>query len=168
VAYVDHFRHADDVIAHLNTIVPAIADPLLRTKYIGFVAVSAVTVYELAIKEIFCEFARKKHKVLGVFSDSYFRRINGRVSLDDIKRDYCQRYGDGYASRFKIRLAKASATHLATHRRDLGSSYANLIVWRNAFAHEGVVPSTVTYGEVVQAYEDGKGVIHTLATSMVR
>lgn len=166
--YVDHFRHADEVIAHLDTIVPALPNPLLKTKYAGFVTIAAVTVYELAIKEIFCEFGRRKHKVLGAFSESYFKRINGRVTLDDIRKDYCMRYGDAYVTKFKARLDAKSKTHLAAHRRDVKSSYSNLIVWRNAFAHEGTVPATVTYSEVVQAYQDGKEVIHSLAASMVR
>ena len=105
---------------------------------------------------------------LGAFSESYFKRINGRVTLDDIRKDYCQRYGDGYVTKFKARLDTKSKTHLAAHRRDVRSSYSNLIVWRNAFAHEGTVPATVTYAEVVQAYQDGKEVIHSLAASMVR
>ena len=168
MAYTDHFRHADEVIAHLDTIVPLLPDPLLQTKYAGFVTVAAVTVYELAIKEIFCEFGRRKHKILGVFSESYFKRINGRVTLDDIRRDYCQRYGDNYAAKFKKQLDATSATHLAAHRRDVKSAYSNLIVWRNSFAHEGRVPVTVTYREVVEAYQDGKQVIHSLASSMVR
>jgi len=168
VAYSDHFRHADDVIAHLDGVVPALPDPLLRTKYAGFVTVAAVTVYELAIKEIFCEFGRKKHKVLGAFSESYFRRINGRVTLDDIKKDYCHRYGDGYVAKFKKRLDAVTMFHLKAHHRDVKASYSNLIVWRNSFAHEGKVPPMVTYGEVVQAYQDGKEVIHSLAASMVR
>jgi hypothetical protein len=168
MAYVDHFQHADDVITHLNGIVPAIADPLLATKYAGFAAVAAVTVYELAIKEIFCEFARKKHKVLGKFTESYFDRINGRVSLKNIKDEYCPRFGDVYTDRFKSRLEEAAKSHLVLHRRDVRSAYANLIVWRNDFAHEGKVPATATYGEVTQSYEDGKVVIHTLAASMVR
>ena len=145
-----------------------LADPLLQTKYTGFVTVAAVTVYELAIKDIFCEFGRKKHKVLGSFSESYFKRINGRVTLDDIRKKYCGSYGDGYVEKFKKRLDAITLTHLAAHRRDVKSAYTNLIVWRNAFAHEGKVPPTVTYGEVVQAYEDGKQVIHSLAASMVR
>jgi hypothetical protein len=168
MSYVDHFRHADDVIAHLNTVVPGLPDPLLKTKYAGFVTVAAVTVYELAIKDIFCEFGRKKHKILGAFSESYFKKINGRVTLDHIRKDYCLRYGDVYVTKFKTQLESSNKTHLAAHRRDLRSSYSNLIVWRNAFAHEGAVPATVTYSEVVQAYQDGKEVIHSLAATMIR
>ena len=168
MAYADHFQHADDVITHLNVIVPAISDRLLAAKYAGFVAVSAVTVYELAIKEIFCEFARKKHKVFGKFTESYFERINGRVSLRNIKDEYCPRFGDVYADRFKTHLEKAAHIHLIQHRRDVRSAYANLIIWRNDFAHEGRAPATATYTEVTQSYEDGKVVIQALASSMVR
>lgn len=168
MAYMDHFRHADDVVAHLNTIVPVLYDPLLKTKYTGFVTVAAVTVYELAIKEIFCEFGRRKHKVLGKFTESHFDRIHGRVSLDAIRKDYCARFGDVYADRFKSHLDAAAKKHLANYRRDLRSAYSNLILWRNSFAHEGQVPATATYAEAVQSYEDGKFVIHALAASMVR
>lgn len=168
MAYAEHFRHADDVIAHLNTVVPSITDPLLVAKYSGFAAVAAVTVYELAIKEIFCEFGRRKHKILGNFTESYFDRINGRISLRNIKEDYCPRFGDAYVAKFKKRLDTAAQQYLLVHRRDARSSYGNLIVWRNDFAHEGRAPATATYAEVVQAYEDGKLVIHTLAASMVR
>lgn len=168
MTYADHFRHADDVIIHLNGIVPALADPLLKVKYTGFVAVTAVTVYELAIKEIFCEFGRRKHKVLGKFTESHFERINGRVTLDNIRKDYCARFGDVYADRFKKRLDASAKAHLLRNRRDLKNSYSNLITWRNSFAHEGNVPATATYAEAVQAYEDGKEVIHVLAASMAR
>lgn len=166
--YVNHFRHADDVIVHLDTVVPAIADPLLVAKYSGFVAVAAVTVYELAIKEIFCEFGRRKHKILGNFTESYFDRINGRISLKIIKEEYCQRFGDAYVTKFKKRLDADAKQYLLAHHRDARSSYGNLVVWRNDFAHEGRAPATATYNEVVQAYEDGKLVVHALAASMVR
>lgn len=168
MGYVDHFRHADDVMVHLNGIVPSIADPLLKAKYSGFAAVAAVTVYELAVKEIFCDFGRKKHKVLGKFTESYFDRINGRISLKSIREEYCPRFGDAYTDRFKARLERAAKAYLSSHRRDIRSAYSNLILWRNDFAHEGNVPATATYAEVCQSYEDGKVVIHVLASSMVR
>ena len=168
MAYANHFGHADDVIAHLNSVIPTVTDPLLVAKYAGFVAVAAVTVYELALKDIFCEFGRRKHKVLGSFTESYFNRINGRVGLKNIKEDYCARFGEVYVVRFKKRLDAAAKQYLLANHRDARSSYGNLVVWRNDFAHEGRAPVTATYAEVVQAYEDGKLVIHMLAASMVR
>jgi hypothetical protein len=166
--YAQRFQHADDVVAHLNTVVPNLADPLLKAKYTGFVTIAAVTVYEMAIKDIFSEFAAKKHAVFGRYVESKFKRINGKIGLDVIKDDYVKGFGGMYLKRFKVALDNASDGYLRQNRRDFRSAYGNLIVWRNDFAHEGSVKAQTTYEEVVQAYEDGKQVIHTLATSMVR
>ena len=168
MSYTDHFAHTDDIVAHLNGIIPTITDPLLIRKYVGFVAVSSVTVYELAIKEIFVEFASKKHKVLGHFTEAYFDRINGRIRLQNIKDDYIGKFGVKYNTRFSKKIEKKSKDYFSATHREIRNSYANLITWRNEFAHEGVINSTATYTEVIQAYEDGKEVIHCLAESMTR
>lgn len=168
MAYNDHFLHADEVISHLNGIVPTITDPLLIPKYVGFVSIVAVTVYELAIKDIFIEFARNKHKVLGHFTKVYFDRINGRIRLKTIKDEYIGKFGSRYQIRFQKKIQKRSKTYLSINHREITNSYANLITWRNEFAHEGMINSTTTYGEVIQAYGDGKEVIHCLAESMTR
>jgi hypothetical protein len=168
MAYSDHFKHADDIITHLNGIVPTVTDPFLSAKYVGFVSVAAITVYELAIKEIFIEFANNKHKVLGHFVETFFDRINGKIRISVIKDEYIKKFGAKYQDRFKKNLESSSKNYLQTRRRDFRSSYSNLIIWRNDFAHEGRINGTTTYHEVVQAYEDGKEVIHCLAMSMTR
>ncbi len=168
MSYTDHFQHADDVISHLDTVMPTISDPLLTAKYIGFVSVAAVTVYEQALKEILIDFAKKKHKVLGNFTEAYFYRINGKIKIKVILEEYIAKFGENYQKRFKKNLDRAAKSYLAAHRRDMKSSYANLITWRNDFAHEGRMNSTTTYSEVVQAYKDGKEVIHCLAQTMTR
>lgn len=166
MTYTNHFQHADDIVAHLNTVVPALQDPLLQAKYVGFVAVAAVTVYELAIKEIFQEFGTKKHKVLGTFVESHFARINGRIKLKVIKDDYVEKFGDKYKKRFVRNLDKDFAEFMSRNKRDILNSYTNLIIWRNEFAHEGRFNTNATYDEAIQSYEDGKEVIHCLARSM--
>lgn len=166
--YSDHFLHADDVVAHLNIIIPTIADPLLTPKYVGFVSVAAVTVYELAVKDIFIEFAKKKHKLLGNFTEAYFEKINGRIRLQVIVDDYIGKFGNKYQVCFRKNIEQRSKEYFRINHRDIRNSYANLITWRNDFAHEGRINSTTTYDEVIKAYEDGKEVIHCLAASMVR
>jgi len=166
--YIDHFEHADNVVAHLNGIVPTIVDPLLKAKYLGFVSVVAVTVYELAIKTIFIDFAQNKHKVLGHFTQTYFDRINGKIKIKVIKDDYIKRFGNKYQVKFQKNLDTKSTEYFHLHHRDIKTSYSNLITWRNDFAHEGKINATATYNEAVQAYEDGKEVIHCLAASMKR
>ena len=168
MAYSDHFQHADDIIQHLDTIVPGINDPLLQAKYVGFVTIAAVTVYELAIKNIFIDFSHRKHKVFGSFTESHFNRINGRIKLQIIKDDYVARFGERYKKRFNKYLEQSSKFYLGQNRRDIRSSYGNLITWRNEFSHEGRLSTTATYAEAIQSYEDGKEIIHCLANCMVR
>lgn len=166
--YVDHFKLADDIIDHLDTVVPAIGDPFVSSRYVGMVAISAVTVYELCIKDIFRDFGTKKHKVFGKFTESSFRRINGRIKLETLKKDYIRRFGGHYESRFKSKLKRLEAEVLRAEKVSVSASYGNVIQWRNSFAHEGRIPSTVTYAEAVAAYRTGKHVVHCLAETMRR
>ena len=53
MTYSDHFQLADDYLAHLDKTMGSISDPFILSRYTGFLAVSAVTVYELGIKTIF-------------------------------------------------------------------------------------------------------------------
>ncbi|MCF8178486.1 MAG: hypothetical protein K9J74_08255 [Sulfuritalea sp.] len=168
MTYHENFKHADDLVAHLNGVVPSIADPLLQAKYIGFVSVAAVTVYELAVKEIFITFAAKKHMVLRNFAEAYFDRINGRIRIQEIRKEYIPKFGAKYEKKFQQKIEKRAQEFLRVERRDIRSSYGNLVTWRNDFAHEGRLNATATYTEVIQAYEDGKEVIHCLADAMNR
>ena len=166
--YQDRYQHADDVIAHLDQVVPPIQDTLLKAKYVGFVAVASVTVYELAIKDIFCEFGVKKHPVFGCFTESHFARINGRIKLASLKNEHIPKFGDKYLKRFQKYLNADAVEQLRLCKRDICSAYNNLIVCRHNFAHKGEIATNMTYEEAVQAYEDGKKVLACLARTMVR
>jgi hypothetical protein len=164
--YTDHFTLADDYISHLDAVIGGITDPFIKSRYTGFLSVSAVTVYELALKTIFLEFAQGKHKLLGNFTNVYFARINGRIRLAVIREDYIPKFGDKYLKRFNKKLETRERQILRAERASVKSAYANIITWRNGFAHEGIVPTTATYDEVKRAYNLGKHVIHCLAESM--
>lgn len=168
MSYQGHFVHADAVVECLRVYVPTIVDPLDRIKFTGFVAVAAVTVYEQAIKNIFIEFGEAKNKVFGRYVRSHFYRINGRINYRTVKDEYVKQFGDKYHKRFKRNICKCSKDYLHTHGRDVVNSYANIITWRNDFAHEGKINSTATFDEVVTAYQDGKEIIRALAETMRR
>ena len=168
MSYVDHFKLADEMIDHLDSVIHGITDPFISSRYVGFVSIAAVTVFELAIKDIFFEFGNKKHKVLGNFTYSYFERINGRIKMKIIREDYLKRFGEKYVKRFKSKTAEAEKTYLTTQGISIMNSYNNIIEWRNQFAHEGEIPSTVTYDEVTSSYNAGKKIIECLAETMYR
>jgi hypothetical protein len=168
VAYTAHFATADSVITNLATVVAATADPILVGQYTGFAAVSAVTMYELAIKEVFFDFAHAKHKVLGQFTEAYFERINGRIGWKTLRDDYVPRFGEKYKKRFETELNKDDMAELKVSQISIKSSYSNLILWRHEFAHQGQIPTNATFVEVQRAYTYGKRVIDCLARCMVR
>jgi len=168
MAYQDHFKLADDMISHLDSVVGGITDSFVTSRYVGFVAVAAVTVYELAIKEIFFEFALKKHKVFGDFVYKYFERISGRIRLAIIKDEYIKKFGDKYLERFNKKIEKMDKKSIREKNGSIISAYNNIIVWRNEFAHAGKIPSTATYEEVTKAYSYGKAIIDCLAETMQR
>lgn len=168
MAYADHFKLADDLVAHLKGTVGALGDPFLESRYAGFVAVVAVAVYELAIKDIFVGFAEKKNTAFGVFVRKHFDRISGRIKTDTIRHEYVPSFGARYERRYKLRESELERDYLRNHGKSVLSAYNNLIQWRHTFAHEGQVPSTATFNEVVDAYEVGKEVIHCLDMVMRR
>lgn len=58
--YSDRFVATDNLITHLSAIIATITDPQIQASYAGFLSVSAITVYELAIKDIFSGFGKRK------------------------------------------------------------------------------------------------------------
>jgi hypothetical protein len=163
-----HFVNADLYVKHLMENPALIADAFVASRHVGFVAVSAVTVYELTVKQIFIEFGTKKHIVLGNFTKARFDRINGRIGYKIIWDDYVRLFGEKYVVRFKKAIAASEKIALRDRGVSIVASYNNIITWRHKFAHEGETPANVTLAEVVKSYEEGKNVLRCLAASMVR
>lgn len=146
----------------------AIEDPFVEGRYTGFIAISAVTAYELAIKDIFYDFADKKHAVLGDMTRARFFRLNGKIKLDDLKKEHIKMFGDKYLDRFKRNLEKAENDYVRAHSKSPKTAYNNVITWRHQFVHEGTMPNTTNYAEIKEQYTAGKEVVHCLFKSMVR
>lgn len=164
--YQNRFVATDGLIAHLTPIVNTITDAAIKANYAGFLSVSAVTVYELAIKDIFSEFATNKHKVFGNFVDRHFYRINGKIKISDIKETHIMHFGEKYFKKFEANLNKKETIVLNTTRKSIKASYSNLILCRHNYVHKGF--PTLTFEEVLENYAIGKDVIHSLYDAMKR
>lgn len=164
---VDHFKLGDDLIAHLRELHEG-RDQKELLRYTGFVAVSAVTVFELVVKEEFCSFASQQHNLLGAFTSSYFEKINGKVRVEALKKDYLKKFGDEFRDEFVRVLRGVAKTQLIIRKRDIERSYENIITWRNEFAHGGNAPANATFDEVCDAYDDGKLVLRCLRVALYR
>lgn len=168
MAYSDHFAIADDFITHLDGVMDDMGDPFLQTRYLGFVVLSAVTVYELSIKEIFCTFAAKKHVVLGNMARTKFEQINGRIKLPSLRSEFIKPFGEKYLTRFNKRLEVAEVKSLREGSGSILASYGNIIQWRHNFVHQGTGPATTNYREIKAAYVRGKEVVRCLDGAMIR
>lgn len=168
MAYTDHFASGDRLIAHLDVVVPTITDPLLRAQYVGFLTVSVVTVFELCVKDVLTEFATRKHKTFGTYCSNAFERLNGRVNLRDLREQHIKRFGDKYVGRFNSKITALENEFLRRDRISVSSSYGNVIVWRNSFAHEGRLPPNASYEETTKGYRCGREILRCLSEAMVR
>ena len=166
--YTDRFALVEDYLAHVDPMMAALADPFVEARYTGFIATSAVTAYELAIKDIFYAFADKKHVVLGDVTRARFFRLNGKIKLDDLKKYHVKMFGEKYLTRFTKNLKNTENNYIITHNRSPKTAYNNVITWRNQFVHEGTLPNTTNYAEIKDQYHAGKEVVHCLFKSMVR
>ena len=168
MTYSDRFALVEDYLAHVDPLMAAIADPFVEARYTGFIATSAVTAYELAIKDIFYAFADKKHVVLGEVTRARFSRLNGKIKLDDLKKEHIKMFGSKYIERFISKIEIADRDYIRNHGKSPKAAYNNVITWRNQFVHEGTLPNTTNYNEIKDQYMAGKEVVHCLCKSMVR
>ena len=168
MTYTDRFIPLDGLIVHMDVSVPGLDDPILKSQYVGFLNVAVVTVWELSIKAIFLDFANKKHGSFGTYCGNVLERMNGRISIKDLKEMHVRRFGDKYLTKFSKKLDELERAELAVSGTSIKSSYGNIVVWRNSFAHEGVLPPNASYAETRKGYECGKLLLQCLASSMVR
>lgn len=160
--YKDNFIFADDLISQLNPIIKNLNNPYIETKFTGFLIVSSVTVLEMALKNIFIDFAKMKHIILGNFCDVYFNKIHGKIRLEDIKGDYLNKFGKIYKNDFISKLETLQENELLTNRISITDSYTNLITWRNDFVHQFKI-SNATFQDTIFAYECGKKIMDCLS-----
>lgn len=166
--YTSRFALVEDYLSHLDPMMAGIADPFIQSRYLGFVLISAVTVYELAIKDIIYEFSDKKHAVLGKFARAKFDQLNGRIKLDALKKEHIKMFGEKYVEKFNRKLDARENASLTSGGPSIKSSYGNVITWRHTFVHQGLVPNTTNYNEIKRAYTAGKEVLHCVNEALVR
>lgn len=166
MAYITRFGSVDLLINQLQPMVQPETDPLVLSSWAGLVAVEAVTAYELAIKDIFEDFAKKKNKVFGTFVKSMCSKLNGRILYKDVKDSLVKHYGEKYSRKLVQKKDVKTAEILASERVDLVNTYNNLIECRHQLVHSGVF--TMSFDEAVRSYRIGKKLIEVIDETMKR
>ena len=167
MAYQNRFNHVDLLISQLVPLAsqPGI-DPLVLSSMAGIVAVEAVTAYELAIKDIFEDFSKRKHRVFGCFVKTTYCHLNGRIKYQEIKDNMVKSYGDKYLRRFVSKKEAKTLDVMATEHADLVQTYDTLVLGRHTFVHSGKL--TMTLAEAIRYYTIGKQLIEVLNETMKR
>lgn len=162
MTFQDRFKDVDDLIAGLGPIVPTLPGPI-QPKLVVFLAVNAVTAYELAIKEIIEDYATSKHEDFGEFVRNAYARINGKIKIKDLK-DQLKKFGEKYEYNFTEALNEKKTEVFNEEHVDLFSCYDNLLVCRHFYIHRNNV--TLSFDECIKDYNIGKHVLETLAFVM--
>ncbi|MFA5941559.1 MAG: HEPN domain-containing protein [Sinimarinibacterium sp.] len=165
MAYADHFRLVDDVAVHFDGVVASV-DPFLQSRYVGFYAVAAAAVMELAVKEIMIEYAKAHHPLFGEYCRARYERINGRVGFDDLCKEHLKSFGSRPLKTFKRIVRFVDYWHLKHKGYSVKKAYENLLTCRHAFAHEGHVPEQTAYSDIKQSFESGKIMLACLAKAL--
>lgn len=167
MAYQNRFNPVDLLISQLTPLAsqPGI-DPLVLSSMAGIVAVEAVTSYELAIKDIFEDFAIRKHKVFGSFVKTTYGRLNGRIKYQEIKDNMVKSYGEKYSRRFVSKLEAKTRVVMMTEHVDLVQTYDSFVLGRHSFVHSGTL--TMTLAEAIRYYNIGKHLIAVIDETMKR
>ncbi len=155
------FSDYDSVIKHLAELMRQQSDGFISSRYTGFVAVSAITVYEVEVKKLFFEFASRINPILGNYVSSTMGQLSARVQREDLEK-YLSNFDEGYTERFKSLLNQKEEECLRSQRDSVKNAYANLFRWRHEFVHGGKLPQHATFSEVVKAYDLGKEVVFAL------
>lgn len=168
MALSPEFSQPDLILGHLDGLVASVTDDFIKSRYTGFVAVTAVTAFETNVRAKMIDFCTAKHKVFGNFSEAIFEKTNARIKLDNLRKDYLGRFGAKYLKRFKKKLDAIELTSLRAGKGSVKSSYQNLVQWRHDFVHDGQLPTYANYADARQAYDTGKLVINAFFESLNR
>jgi hypothetical protein len=131
-------------LAHeINKFVPN--DPKaieFRADLAGLLVVAMAASYESCVKETLITFASRHHDQFGIFAQSHFRKLNSRISLQDLY-GYAKTFDKTVHKKF-TQLIESRKSKLVTRiGRDFTTAYSQILSWRHDFAHAGLRNTTV-------------------------
>lgn len=162
MAYTDKFKPADDLFSTFSSSINNFNDDL-KSKITGFLTVSAVTCYELAVKDILIDFATSRHVEFGNFMMNHLKRINGNIKIKDLK-DLINNFGDHYKSDYEDQLKSCEQLLPPPQRFSMRDNYNSLILCRHSFVHANNV--TLSFQECRDYYAIGKNIIKALSQTL--
>lgn len=149
-----------DVLAQeINDSVPNDTKSLeFRADLAGLLVVLMAASYESCVKETIIGYASRHHNQFGIFAQNQFRRLNSRISMNDLY-GYTSNFDNSVNTKFK-RIVNARRNRLMDRiGRDITVAYGQILSWRHDFAHAGVRNTTVE--EALMNHRLAKRVIYS-------
>ncbi|HRK63685.1 MAG TPA: HEPN domain-containing protein [Terricaulis sp.] len=166
-AYEPHLTWADsltkNVLAHAPP--PGPPDDSFRADLAGLLCTAYVAAFECCVKSVFTSFAKKKRsKILANVAGFHFAQINSKIHWNVLADTYANQFGPIYRTKFLELLNAEEQSVLASDKVSVRETYANVLKWRHAFAHEG--KKLTTLEEISAAYPYARRVITVLDNAM--
>lgn len=152
-----------DVLAHAPP--PGPPHDSFRADLAGLLSTAYVAAFECCVKSVFTSFAKKKRsKILANVVGHQFAKINSKIHWSVLADTYANQFGSIYRTKFLDLLSDEERSVLASDKVSVRETYANVLKWRHAFAHEG--KKLTTLEEVTAAYPYARRVITVLDKAM--
>jgi hypothetical protein len=165
------FREIDDLLEQIDKLVPESGSiPYLpkaahlefdvlsfRSDLAGLLVVKIAATYETCVKQVLQEYAASRHVDFGTFARNQYDRINSKIRVKDLK-NYCGVFGTPIENRFKASLSARKSKILKRARKNIETSYEQILDWRHDFAHQWNRVATIR--EVVETHKAGKRILY--------
>ena len=154
------FKQADLLIQKLDSLVAlGHIDPFIKSNFVGLIAVTCVTSFEIRLRTILCEFSKNQHTLFGCYVENSLKKINGKITIGDIKGLHLNKFGSEYIKKFDQELNILKANASATKAPDPCLYYDSLINARHNFVHQNKMPD---YDEMKSFYLLGIEIMNVL------
>jgi hypothetical protein len=155
-----HFNRIEQLVAEMRQFVPsdAVGVAQFRADLAGLLVVSMAASYESCVKETLVTFASSHHIAFGNFTSNNYKKLNSRISIDDLHR-YARTFDDSVYDRFKSLLDQRKRRIDTRTGKNIEFSYKQILSWRHDFAHAEIRNTTIE--EAMATHRLAKRVLYT-------
>jgi hypothetical protein len=155
------FKRIDQLAAEIYQFVPAaqVGITQFRADLAGLLVVLISASYEACVKDTLVTFATKHHSAFGVFTINNYKKLNSKITIDDLYR-YAATFDQDIHDRFKNLVTQRKMKINRRVGKNIESCYKQILSWRHDFAHAGLRNTTVE--EALATHRLSKRILYSL------
>lgn len=139
-----HFGRIELLIQEIVQFVPtnSIGAGTFRADLAGLLVVTMAASYKSCVKDTIIGHAGRHHAAFGSFASNNFRKLNSRISVNDLV-SYAKLFDEDIANHFKDMLKDRKKRLSDRVGSNIEKSYEQILSWRHDFAHAGIRNTTI-------------------------